>query len=452
MFVRILLSFWAVMWIVTTVAISLSSSFQNDLLRSLPLNTLQVCAAKAADSYRTSGAKALQNQTAGCYDGLLLPPGVVAKTDLSGRALSREERRVARRAQHGTDTVLQPFPKGTIIALRADPNSSASYLFIAAIPLPAHNFVMWSAGLFLRLALISGLSSLVVTAYFVRPITRLNDVAEQFGAGDLKARAHPSLTKRKDELGDLGRTFNQMAVRIESLVIRYKSFLAHASHELGSPLTRLNIALALARRKAGHHLEPEHHRIGQEADRLNSLMQELLLLARLESGNELSRNPVLFDIAELVAEACENALFEAQQVQKTVSIVAQEGFQVRGYPDLMRRALDNVLRNGLRFAKKQGCVQISYSVSYSRENDSATGIIQIQDDGPGVSPGHEESIFEPFFTLSDGANETAGGSGLGLAIARQAIFANGGKIYAHSFSGSGGLTVVIELPAELMAS
>jgi two-component system sensor histidine kinase CpxA len=113
----------------------------------------------------------------------------------------------------------------------------------------------------------------------VRPITRLNAVAEQFGAGDLKARTSRSLSRRKDELGDLGRTFNQMAERIESLIVRYKNFLAHASHELGSPLTRLNIALALARRKAGHQLEPEHDRIGQEADRLNSLVQELFVVA-----------------------------------------------------------------------------------------------------------------------------------------------------------------------------
>jgi signal transduction histidine kinase len=105
-------------------------------------------------------------------------------------------------------------------------------------------------------------------------------MATAFGGGDLKARVNPSLEKHKDEMGDLGRTFNDMAERIESIVARYKIFLAHASHE--------------------------HARIGQEADRLNTLVQELLLLARLESGNELSRKPIVLDIVAVAQEAPEN--------------------------------------------------------------------------------------------------------------------------------------------------
>jgi two-component system, OmpR family, sensor histidine kinase CpxA len=166
----------------------------------------------------------------------------------------------------------------------------------------------------------------------------------------------------------------------------------------------------------------------------------LLLLARLESGNELSRNPVLFDIGELVEEACGDARFEATQAEKTVTIVTQQTFQVRGYPDLLRRALDNLLRNGLRFARNEGRVE----VSYFPKDGLATGVIVVQDDGPGISAGQEESIFEPFVTLPN--DEKAGGSCLGLAIARQAVLANGGTIVARTSTGSG-LTVTIELPA-----
>jgi two-component system sensor histidine kinase CpxA len=290
--------------------------------------------------------------------------------------------------------------------------------------------------------ILSGLFSLVVTGYFVRPITRLSNVAESFGHGDLKVRVRPPLSKRKDELGDLGRVFNQMAARIEGLVARYKNFLAHASHEIGSPLTRLNIALALARRKAPPAMEPELDRIDQEANRLNSLVQELLLLARLESGNEISRNSVQFDVASIVDESCEDATFEAKEFRKAVVVVRREPFQVRGYPDLLRRALDNVLRNGLRFAQEGGTVQISYFVM----DDSTVGVIQIQDDGPGVPLGSEESIFEPFVTLPAGnSSGMSGGSGLGLAIARQAVLANGGKVFAQTGS-ERGLMVAIELP------
>jgi two-component system sensor histidine kinase CpxA len=234
-----------------------------------------------------------------------------------------------------------------------------------------------------------------------------------------------------------------MAVRIESLVLRYRSFLAHASHELGSPLTRLNLALALARRKGGQQLEPELDRIAQEANRLNILVQELLLLARLESGNELSRNPVSFDVGALVEDACDDANFEAEQLQKTVAIVKQDTFPIRGHPDLLRRAVDNLLRNALRFARKDGRVE----VSYFRNNGPSTGVIVVQDDGPGVPAGQEESIFEPFVTLPGKQDEVAAGSGLGLAIARTAVSANGGKIYAQSASGTG-LAVTIEIPTE----
>ena len=291
--------------------------------------------------------------------------------------------------------------------------------------------------------MLAGLFSALLTAYLVRPITRLSYAAEQFGKGDLKARVHPSMSKRKDELGELGRTFDKMAANTESLVDRYRDFLAHASHELGSPLTRLNIALAIAKRNAGSQLEQELTRIGCEADRLSDLVRELLLLARLESGNELSRDRTDFDVAALVDEACVDASLEAQQLSKSVIVTRQEQFHLRGYRDLLRRAIDNILRNGLRFAPTNGCVQISCF----RGDGSSSGIILIQDDGPGILAGQEEAIFEPFVTLPSRNSEAkAAGSGLGLAIARQAVLANDGRISAKNGT-RGGLTVTIELPA-----
>jgi two-component system sensor histidine kinase CpxA len=449
-FLRLLLAFWAAMQVLTTIVVFISpvsSSPQEERLRTLPLQSLEKCAANASTLYASGGAGALRAQDPVCEHGLLIAPGTIPETDLGGRTLSRDERMVARRAQSGSNAVIMPHPKATVLALRSDPDSAASDIFLVTVPGQPHNFTMWRTMMFVRLTLTSGLFALLVTAYFVRPIARLNRVAEQFGAGDLRARADPSLAKRKDEVGDLGRTFNLMAERIESLVLRYKSFLAHASHELGSPLTRLNLVLALARRKGGQQLEPELDRIAQEANRLNILVQELLLLARLESGNELSRNPVSFDVGTLVQDACGDANFEAEQLQKTVAIVRQDTFPVCGHPDLLRRAVDNLLRNALRFATNHGRVE----VSYFRNNGSNTGLIVVQDDGPGIPEGKEEAIFEPFVTLPRKQDEAAAGSGLGLAIARTAISANGGKIYAQSASGTG-LAVTIEIPTELTRS
>ncbi len=121
-----------------------------------------------------------------------------------------------------------------------------------------------------------------------------------------------------------------MASEIESLVTRYKHFLAHASHVLGSPLTRVNIALGLARKKADPALQPELNRIGHETKRLNTLVQELLFLARLESGNELSWQTTSFDAALMIEEACADASFEAAQVGKSVVLQKTEALQLRG--------------------------------------------------------------------------------------------------------------------------
>jgi two-component system sensor histidine kinase CpxA len=438
------------MQILATIVVFISpvsSSSQDRSLRTLPLQSLEKCAANAAKLYASGGAAALRTQDPACEHGLLIAPGTIPQNDLAGRTLSREERLVAREAQSGSNAVVMPHPKATVLALRSDPSSAASEIFLVTVPEQPHNFPRWRTMMFVRLTLTSGLFALLVAAYFVRPIARLNRAAEQFGAGNLKARADPSLAKRKDEVGDLGRTFNLMAERIESLVLRYRNFLAHASHELGSPLTRLNLALALARRKGGQQLEPELDRIAQEANRLNILVQELLLLARLESGNELSRNPVSFDVGALIEDACDDANFEAEQLQKTVAIVKQDTFPVRGHPDLLRRAVDNLLRNALRFARKDGRVE----VSYFRNNGPSSGVIVVQDDGPGVPTGQEELIFEPFVTLPGKQDEAAAGSGLGLAIARTAVSANGGKIYAQSASGTG-LAVTIEIPTESITS
>jgi two-component system, OmpR family, sensor histidine kinase CpxA len=421
------------------------SHLPDDSFQRLPFNELQVCANNAVESYEAGGPRALQDQKPDCYNGILLSSQGVALVELPGRKLSQIELRLAEEAKGGAKMIIRALPLMTYVALPVGQGPHSSYIYLASVPLLGRALFFSFATKFGPLVLIAGLFSGLLTAYLVRPITRLSHAAEQFGKGDLKARVHPSLSKRKDELGELGRTFDQMAANTESLVDRYRNFLAHASHELGSPLTRLNIALAIAKRNAGSQLERELSRIGYEADRLSDLVRELLLLARLESGNELSRDRADFDIAALVDEACADARLEAQQLSKSVIIARREQFHLHGHRDLLRRAIDNVLRNGLRFAQTDGCVQVSY---FSKDGPSA-GIILIQDDGPGIPAGQEEAIFEPFVALPDGDSEAkAGGSGLGLAIARQAVLANDGRISAKS-GADGGLTVTIELPAAI---
>ncbi len=445
-FIRMMAICWAVMLVLGTVVSfwpAASAPILDDRQRTLPVLLLQSCAKTELQEMRAGGSSAAEQHDQKCPGAHLVSVAGATKKDLQGRELSPQELRVVHRAQSVHATAVQMLADSTIIAFDADPTVQESPIYLTTLSMPKRNFFLWRLNRTGRFIFISGLLSFLVAIYFVRPITRLSAVAEQFGQGDLKSRVGPSLAKRKDELGDLGRTFNGMADRIESVVAHYKSFLAHASHELGSPLTRLNLALELAKRKGGLALEQEHERIRQEADRLNSLVQELLLLARLESGNELGREQVDFNISPVVQEAFENAAFESKRSEKLVVIVRMANFSVRGYPDMLLRALDNVLRNGLRFAHRR--VQIE--VSYVEDQSSGRGIIVIEDDGPGVPAGDEETIFEPFFTGAQSQSETVpSGSGLGLAIARQAAIANGGNVFARR-STLGGLAVRFEVPA-----
>jgi two-component system sensor histidine kinase CpxA len=320
---------------------------------------------------------------------------------------------------------------------------SSLYLYVATIPVPLPPFPRPLINIVVPLTGVFGFLCYFLASYFVRPITQLSRVADQFGAGEFKARAPASLSKRKDELGELGRTFDRMAIQIESLVAGYKKFLAHASHELGSPLTRLNLTLALAKRKAQPNLEQDLGRIGIEANKLNHIVQELLLLARLESGNELNRRTSVFTIAAIVDGVCADARVEAEQLGKTIGFLRSETFDLCGYPELLRRAVDNVVRNAVRFARPQG----SIDVSYFSQPDSGVGIVQVRDDGPGVPPGHFDAIFEPFFRGPQQESDAEpAGSGLGLAIARQAVLANGGTIQAIPSEINWGLTIEIRLP------
>jgi two-component system sensor histidine kinase CpxA len=439
-FFRMMLICWGVMLLLTAIVLlvpSVTSPLQDDRQRTLPITLMLSCAQSEVQHQENSA-----HANGKCPPAHMVASDTEARTDLNGNALSIEEIRLAQRAERGDGISIRYLPDVTLIAFRADSKSSASPIYLVNLPLPQRNLVMFRLNRAGRLVIIAGLFSLLVAAFFVRQITRLSRVAQRFGDGDLKARVSSSLARRKDELGDLGRTFNGMAEQIETLVNDYKSFLAHASHELGSPLTRLNIALSLAKRKAGGELEAEHERIGQEAERLNSIVQELLLLARLESGNELSKKKVVFDAAEIAQEAYENASFESQQSQKETILTRLDSFDMLGYPDLLARAIDNVLRNALRFARHK----VRMQVSTLHGATTSLGVIVIEDDGLGVPEGHEKEIFVPFYTLPEQAfDDVPQGSGLGLAIAQQAVLANGGRIYAKR-SDAGGLKVLIELP------
>ncbi len=353
-FARVFFVYWIAviaMVALTAVAVTSSPSFGTNRMRTIPLGGFRSCAEHELTLYQTRGTSALQGVIQGCEDGVLLSRDGIP---LSGAKLSREDARLATEVADGGNLTVRTSPRETTVAMRLGSEPLGPFIYLATIRVRGHSFAAVILSNVMRLVLVGGAFCYLLTIFFIRPITALSHVAEQFGAGDLKARVPDRTSLRTDEFGELGRAFNEMATRIESLVARYKVFLAQASHELGSPLTRLNIALALAKRSAGPEIHPALSRIGREADNLNSLVQELLLLARLESGNELARTAVAFNVASIVDEACANASFEAGEHGKSVFVCTREDYPLVGYPDLLQRALDNVLRNAVRFCRAEG--------------------------------------------------------------------------------------------------
>jgi len=243
------------------------------------------------------------------------------------------------------------------------------------------------------------------------------------------------LGRRRDEIADLGRDFDHMAARLQALVEAQKRLLHDVSHELRSPLARLQVAVGLARQQP-ERLESALERIERETARLDALVGELLTLSRLEAGVTGAPAGVL-DAGELLEEIVADARFEAEAAGCRVELQLRGALAVHGRDELLRRALENVIRNAVRYTARDTVVEVSAA------RDAVELAITVCDRGPGVPEAELDRLFEPFFRAERGAQRA--GYGLGLAIARRAVEAHSGRIRASNRPG-GGLCVEIRLP------
>lgn len=274
--------------------------------------------------------------------------------------------------------------------------------------------------------------------HLTSPVRRLRAAVDCFGRGDFSARA---ASNRKDEIGQLASSFNQMADRIQTLLSAERRLLLDISHELRSPLARLGVAIELAR--SGEDREHMLDRIQKEADRLNELVEELLQVTRVEGDPAaLKSEPVQLD--ELLADLVYDSLLEAKAKDCTLLLKAPTSVTMNGDEGLVRRAIENVVRNAIRYAPRGTPVEI--------ELRAAPGLAQIlvRDYGPGVPPDALPRIFDPFYRVDSDRNRSSGGLGLGLAIARRAVELHNGRLTASN--AGPGLLVTIELPAVTEAS
>jgi signal transduction histidine kinase len=231
--------------------------------------------------------------------------------------------------------------------------------------------------------------------------------------------------------------FDAMAARLRTLLEGRQQLLRDVSHELRSPLARLQIALGLARRP-GANLAQELDRIDEEAQRLDEMIGEILSLARLDDPMpKIATEPVLID--ELLEEVCENARVEGDTRGIRVALEAAAGLQVMGDREQLYRAIENVVRNAIRYSPDQRLVTVKASLS-----DQAV-LIRVQDQGPGVPEALLQKIFEPFFRVSDARNHDSGGNGIGLAITARVVALQGGTVQAAN-DPDGGLIMEIRLP------
>lgn len=289
----------------------------------------------------------------------------------------------------------------------------------------------------------SGLVCYLLSWFMTKPIVRLRAATRQLAAGDLTARSGARPSNRRDEVAGLMRDFDTMAERIEMLVKAQSRLLNDISHELRSPLARLNVALGLARQRSGPQSATMLERIELEANRLNELIGRILTLARLEDGEQhVPQTPVPLD--ELVLNVVEDAEFEAQARHCHVHSTIPEGdWGVRGDASLLHSALENVVRNAVRYTGEGTSVEVG--LSRTTGPDGAQATLRVSDCGPGVPPDSLDKLFLPFYRLDDARGRLTGGVGLGLAITERAVRFHGGKVIATNRP-EGGLQVEINLP------
>jgi two-component system sensor histidine kinase CpxA len=292
--------------------------------------------------------------------------------------------------------------------------------------------------LWLRLLLallISGAISYGVSRYLTRPLKRLQLASRELAGGNLSARIQVP-ERRGDETDALARDFNTMASQLEEKIIAQRRLLSDVSHELRSPLARMRVALALAEREPGHPAE-QLERIERETLLLDDLVGQLLSTPDRPADMEDS-----LDLVALFRSVCDDAQFEAGADDKALDFQSSvKEAVVRTHGDLLKRALENVIRNAVRHTPAGSTVE----VALRQTSPGGVWMITVADCGPGVPEDELEQIFAPFYRVDEARQRETGGFGLGLSIARRAIEQHGGRIRAENRA-TGGLVVILQLP------
>jgi two-component system, OmpR family, sensor histidine kinase CpxA len=401
-----------------------------------------VYARSAVGTYLLGGKPALANymseiERAHGIRATLLDPH---DQDILGKGLPPKSANLPREAR---ETGQYRF-RGGLVYTEAAPiwTPQGTFVLVAQVhPWEAFENPALLGGLALKLvvALIcTGLLCALLARHLAAPIRALQAAAERIADGDLSVRAWPAIAPRSDELAILARDFDRMAQRIQELLQKQQQLLGDISHELRSPLTRLNVSLELLRHGESDAID----RMQTEIHRLDDLIGQILTLTRLQV-REGQKIVSVVNLRSIIEGIVDDVRLEGKNEGKSVVLSPADDCRLQGDPALLRSCIENVVRNAVRYTKPQ--TEVVIALNSVEETGSHWARIVVSDHGHGVPRASLPRLFEPFFRVSEARDLRTGGVGLGLAIAQRVTLLYGGKITARNRD-SGGLEIEIELP------
>jgi two-component system, OmpR family, sensor histidine kinase CpxA len=451
LFTKIFLCFWiaqSLTFVISTTLILQHHFARPDQLVDVLKLTLGNEARAAANAYESGGCDGLARYAAGLHQTVYMADSSAhllcqhGDSSAYNEALSRMEQ-----ARLSSTRVGQEY----LWSLQIHSASKRQYFFLLSRPFRSNYGWLGNLRFFafpqLPVAIVVfGLTTFVLVLLLTRPIARLRAAARDLATGKLKTRVVAKTRAARlfggDEIQGLVDDFNHMAEQLESQVAAQKMLLRDVSHELRSPLARLSVALELAREEAPPRMADQLQRIERETARLNQLIGDLLRLSSMESSHARLDHSE-FSINELLEEMLADAEFEAQQRTCRVELRASCSCTVPGNPELIYRAVENVVRNAIRYTQDGSVVELDLSSEGSAGQQSA--VLQVSDRGPGLPESELRNVFQPFYRIDDARQRNTGGFGVGLALTERAVRLHHGEVQAQNRPG-GGLTITLRLP------
>ncbi|MGA2535454.1 MAG: ATP-binding protein [Terracidiphilus sp.] len=450
LFFKVFIIFWiaqSMIFVISTALIVRHHFERPDAMFDELNSRLQNDAEKAANAYEAGGCDAFRAFGVSIAQTIALQ-GSQGQSLCNNPAMEQSAERLPLPARVTGSQVGRQY----VWRVPASSATGTKYLFLLSRPHPPQvdslyrDLLHFSFPQLPVAIVVGGLTTFVLVLLFTRPVVRLRKAARELASGKLSTRvAWPtpqSPVFAGDEVHALIHDFNHMAERLESLVDAQKLLLRDVSHELRSPLARLSVALELAREDSDPSAVPHLERIERETERLNQLIGQLLTLSSMEAIEKVENLETL-SINRLIERILPDAEYEARQRDCTVSFHANNQCFISGNQELLYRAIENVVRNAIRYTENGTEVEIR--LAESNGNGSRQVEIEVNDRGPGIPENQREAILRPFYRVDYARSPKTGGFGVGLAIADRAVRLHHGDLGASN-RGGGGATFRITLP------